>query len=135
MRATTMAWAVLAGNLCLAGCQPESTEQVPPPPQQPEADRANAFFEQAFDAQLALSPMSQSYLGVKDDYDKWDDFSDASYQRRLDLLATQRAELTDKIGVGNVVGDQRDHPHDHGQHQRANGFADGALGESRSVFA
>ncbi len=82
-----MAWAVLAGNLCLAGCQPESAEQVPPPPLQPAADRANAFFEQAFDAQLALSPMSQSYLGVKDDYDKWDDFSDASYQRRLDLLA------------------------------------------------
>jgi uncharacterized protein (DUF885 family) len=107
MRATTMAWAVLAGNLCLAGCQPKTTEQVPPPPLELAADRANAFFEKAFDAQLALSPMSQSYLGVKDDYDKWDDFSDASYQRRLNLLAAQRAELTETIDPGRLPLQER----------------------------
>ena len=35
----------------------------------------NAFFEEVFDEEVARSPMTQTYLGIKTDYDKWDDVS------------------------------------------------------------
>ena len=83
--------------LGLAACQ---SDQPPPPPGTPSASeiaRANDFFQRAFEAQLALSPMSQSYLGRKVDYDKWDDFSDRSYDAELAVLDEQRDELLTTI--------------------------------------
>lgn len=43
----------------------------------------NAYFEDVFDAELARSPETQSYLGIKTDYDKWDDPSDAAQIREF----------------------------------------------------
>ncbi|HEY1091113.1 MAG TPA: DUF885 domain-containing protein [Burkholderiaceae bacterium] len=62
-----------------------------------ESDKANAFFERVFNEDVARSPMTEGYLGIKKDMDKWDDFSE---QREVaDLaLATQRlAELKKSI--------------------------------------
>lgn len=41
----------------------------------------NAFFDAYDKAQLARSPQRQSYRGIKTDYDKWDDASDAAELR------------------------------------------------------
>ena len=41
-----------------------------------ESAKANKFFEEAFVEMLMRKPMLQSYLGMKKDYDKWDDFSE-----------------------------------------------------------
>ncbi len=41
-----------------------------------------AFFEQAFNDQVALSPTSQTQLGLKTDQDKWDQLTDEQYQNR-----------------------------------------------------
>jgi len=84
-------------GLVLAACQ---RDNAPPSAALPLADeiaKANDFFQRAFEAQLALSPMSQSYLGRKIDYDKWDDFSDRAYDAELALLEAQREELLTSI--------------------------------------
>ncbi|MAL09242.1 MAG: DUF885 domain-containing protein [Maricaulis sp.] len=47
-----------------------------------ETARLNAFFEEVFQRELALSPQGQTYLGMVDDneaYGRWDDVSDAAF--------------------------------------------------------
>ncbi|MFN5617832.1 MAG: DUF885 domain-containing protein [Brevundimonas sp.] len=53
----------------------------------------NAFFEQAFQARIALSPQQMTSLGLKIDYDKLDDVSDAAAARALALQEAQLAEM------------------------------------------
>lgn len=69
-----------------------------------ESERLNAFFEEVFDRDLARSPMSQTYLGIKDDYDKWDDISDARQDEDLALVRQDLARLRtefDFAGLGH----------------------------------
>lgn len=62
-----------------------------------ESDRANALFEQFFDEGLRLSPMSQSSLGLKWDYDRWDDLSEPHERRQMDLTRRQLELLRNEI--------------------------------------
>jgi len=57
---------------------------------QTESERLNTFFEAVFDRDLERSPMSQTYLGIKTDYGKWDDISDA---RQDEDIALVKADL------------------------------------------
>jgi uncharacterized protein (DUF885 family) len=50
-----------------------------------ESKRANEFFDKCFDDYIARHPQAASQLGLKTDYDKWDDNSDA--QAAADLAA------------------------------------------------
>jgi uncharacterized protein (DUF885 family) len=55
---------------------------------QAESTKANAFFERVFDEAISRSPEFMTQLGMKKDYDKWDDRSEA---RALeDLLISVR---------------------------------------------
>ena len=47
------------------------------------------FLDQAFDARLALSPESQTQLGLKTSYDRLDDYSDAAALREQALAEAQ----------------------------------------------
>ncbi|MEM7768779.1 MAG: DUF885 domain-containing protein [Pseudomonadota bacterium] len=58
-----------------------------------ESARLFAWFEAKFDEDVARSPMSQTFLGIKDDYDKWDDVSDANRRAELDIQRANVAEL------------------------------------------
>jgi len=58
-----------------------------------EDARLNAFFEQAFQARIALSPQQMTALGIKTDYDKLDDVSDAAADRALALQEAQLAQM------------------------------------------
>ena len=58
-----------------------------------EDARLNAFFEQAFQARIALSPQQMTSLGMKTDYDKLDDVSDAAADRALALQEAQLAQM------------------------------------------
>ncbi|GAB4122887.1 MAG: DUF885 domain-containing protein [Rhodothalassiaceae bacterium] len=58
-----------------------------------ESERLHAFFERAFEEDLARSPMRQSTLGIKTDYDKWDDISDARAEEDLEIAKARLAEL------------------------------------------
>ena len=60
---------------------------------QSEDARLNAFFEQAFQARIALSPQQMTSLGIKTDYDKLDDVSDAAADRALALQEAQLAQM------------------------------------------
>ncbi|MEM6818763.1 MAG: DUF885 domain-containing protein [Pseudomonadota bacterium] len=94
-------------NLCiavavmLAACQndspaPEQTTEV----QESVADhsaKANAFFDRVFDENVARSPMMQSYLGMKGDYDQWDEVSEARSAEELELTRAYLAEARETI--------------------------------------
>jgi len=57
-----------------------------------ESTRLAEFFQQSFDDDVANSPVWQSYLGIKDDYDKWDDMSDAAAQAEIDNITLRIAQ-------------------------------------------
>ncbi|MGO3849609.1 MAG: DUF885 domain-containing protein [Pseudoalteromonas prydzensis] len=77
--------AAAVGIALLGGCQqtPEqsSTPVVQTQPVQSEIDKANAFFEDTFNRDVMSSPVYQTYMGIKKDYDKWDDGSEARVQK------------------------------------------------------
>lgn len=68
------------------------TEPAPDPAA--EDARLITFLDAAFDAQAALNPQQQTSLGLKTNYDKLNDYTDADRQRLLDLRKAQFAELT-----------------------------------------
>ncbi|WP_328282497.1 DUF885 domain-containing protein [Sphingomonas cremea] len=83
---------LLASTALLAACATTAPEAIPAPPIAAEAPAAVAppapvdqaaalkkFFEDYDKAELALSPMSKAYRGIKDqDYGKLDQFTDAA---------------------------------------------------------
>lgn len=62
-----------------------------------ESARINAFFDTYFEEEIARSPMLQTSRGIKTDYDKWDDASEAAaienMQRQRDMVAKMRADF------------------------------------------
>ncbi|MCK7459774.1 DUF885 domain-containing protein [Idiomarina aminovorans] len=56
---------------------------------QTESEKANKLFEDIFMENVMRSPMYQSYLGIKEDQDKWDDISEAAAQEELELQKKQ----------------------------------------------
>jgi uncharacterized protein (DUF885 family) len=75
----------------LAACSPQQNEH----PQQTaaatvastqtESEKANALFEQIFMDNIRRNPVQQTRLGIKDDYDKWQDLSDEHFEAGLAL--------------------------------------------------
>lgn len=57
-----------------------------------QTEKINAWFEEKFEQDLARSPMFQTFLGRKTNYDKWDNVSDAY---RLESHALRMAALSD----------------------------------------
>ena len=45
-----------------------------------ESEKANEFFARVFKDTLSRNPEMQTYLGIKDDYSKWNDISDEKSQ-------------------------------------------------------
>jgi uncharacterized protein (DUF885 family) len=86
---------LLASVSLLAACATVPEEAAAPPaaaaaPAQPPAANAElaAFFADYDKAELALSPLSKAYRGIRDaDYGKWDEYTDAAAEesRALDL--------------------------------------------------
>ena len=87
-----------AAVLALCAAMPVSAQTAPAAtpaaaPAETEDARLNAFFERAFQARIALSPQQMTSLGLKTDYDKLDDVSDAAAARSLALQEAQLAEM------------------------------------------
>ena len=70
-----------------------------------ESAKANAFFERVFDETVARSPMTMTQLGMKTDYDKWDDLSEARELEDFELGVRQFAELKRTINY-DLLDDQ-----------------------------
>ena len=60
---------------------------------QDDNQRLNIFFDDVFKQYLSRSPMKQSTLGIKDDYDKWDDISEKFQTENLSLAVNNLASL------------------------------------------
>ncbi|MEX6724859.1 DUF885 domain-containing protein [Parapedomonas caeni] len=84
--ALALATTTAMGSLSILAAPVEAAED--------ETSRFNAFLEQAFQAEVASSPTFQTQLGIKTDYGKWDDMSEAGaiddYARRAKTLAVMR---------------------------------------------
>jgi uncharacterized protein (DUF885 family) len=87
--------------LLASACATTGAEPQPAPPRAPAAAvdpaaedaRLTAFLDQAFDAQVALSPQQQTALGLRTDYDRLDDYTDAGRQRLRALRNAQLAQM------------------------------------------
>ncbi|ABI38266.1 protein of unknown function DUF885 [Shewanella sp. MR-4] len=60
---------------------------------QSESEKANALFETIFIENIMASPIAQTYMGIKQDYDKWDDIGDEADARELARTKKQLAEV------------------------------------------
>ncbi|WP_217874949.1 DUF885 domain-containing protein [Pseudoalteromonas shioyasakiensis] len=91
----------------LGGCQQMQEQPKPAPsvqsqPVQSEIDKANAFFEDTFNRDVMKSPIYQTYMGIKKDYDKWDDGSE---ERVLEDFEQTKADL---VALNAINRDQLD---------------------------
>lgn len=96
MRKLTIIAATISAAF-LAGCQ-QTAEKPAPAPQvqvvQSEVEKANALFEEVFMDGVMRSPVYQTYMGIKKDYDKWDDDSEASALEDLEITKKNLTRLT-----------------------------------------
>ena len=69
----------------------ESVKTVSAP--QTASQKANVLFDEFFMQSVMANPINQTYLGIKQDYDKWNDISDAGLDADLALTKTQLAKL------------------------------------------
>ena len=98
-----------ATALTLSACTTPQAAQGPaaspaaaPAPAWDASAALNGFFEAYDQAQLARSPIGQSYRGIKTDYDKWDDESDAEAVRRNQAANAALAEMRSKFATANL---------------------------------
>nr|WP_283938047.1 DUF885 domain-containing protein [Sphingomonas caseinilyticus] len=90
---------------------PAATEAAAAPVVTPPVDQAAAlktFFEEYDQAELALSPMSKSYRGIKDgDYGKLNDFSDAAAIAGHDLDQRAVAEMAGRFDRASLSAEDQ----------------------------
>ena len=96
-----------AAVLALCAVAPVAMAQAAAPASAPaqaqsEDARLNAFFDQAFQERIALSPQQMTGLGLKTDYDKLDDVSDAAAERALALQESQLARMKAEFDPANL---------------------------------
>jgi len=102
--ASAVLGAVLAGAPVAALAQESA---APVAAAQSEDARLAAFFEQAFQEQIALSPQTMTALGIKRDYDKLNDTTDAAAERQLALSERQLARLNDEFNPRTLSPESR----------------------------
>lgn len=76
-----------------AQSQSATSENTTQNAEQTESEKANKLFEDIFMENVMRSPMYQSYLGIKEDQDKWDDISEAAAEEELALQKEHLEQL------------------------------------------
>lgn len=82
---------------------------------QTESEKANKLFDDIFMETVMRSPMSQSYLGIKDDQDKWDDISEEQAKADLEfqkkqlerVMALDESQLDEQTAVSWLLMKQQ----------------------------
>jgi uncharacterized protein (DUF885 family) len=67
-----------------------------------ESQRLNEWFDKVFDEAVDRSPVWQSYLGIKKDYDKWDDNSEYNALKELQITRTNLQFLKDSFAYNKL---------------------------------
>ncbi len=112
MKTTTTA---LCALLLLTGCGDQAGQTAPDNAQLEEAveraqteiittesARLNTFFATKFDEAIARSPMLQTFRGIKTDYDKWDDVSEAAILEEMEIQRTIVAQMRREFDPVNL---------------------------------
>lgn len=90
--------------IAMTACSPASnTESQKPQASQTEtakvpateSERLAAFFAESREIDLKRSPMMQSYMGIKWDYDKWGDFSEANTKETRTLMESRLKQASE----------------------------------------
>lgn len=98
-RRTALAMGV-AGAAVVSGCASR-------PAPAPDSAALAAFFESAFDARVAQSPMLATSLGDRRGYDQWDEISDARADSDLARQQAQASELRTRFAGGDYSENER----------------------------
>jgi uncharacterized protein (DUF885 family) len=89
----------------LAACSSNTGTQTPVSPKtaalqhgaavitQTESEKANALFEDIFTANVMRRPQYQTFLGIKDDYDKWNDVSERRGEENHQIAKANLAKV------------------------------------------
>ncbi|MEM1051267.1 MAG: DUF885 domain-containing protein [Pseudomonadota bacterium] len=85
--------ALLLASVALAGCDVLTPVEMIECTEATQTDCLNAWFDEKFEEQLAFSPITQTGLGRKTDYDKIDDFSEEAQLRQLEWMRNATAQM------------------------------------------
>ena len=103
---STVLVVALALGLSACGKAPTSTAEASKPAasaeqMQSESVKANKLFDDLFMAGVMRSPVYQTYMAIKQDYDKWDDISEARAAEDL-AIAKENLEKLKTIDVAKL---------------------------------
>ena len=65
----------------------------------PESDKLNAYLDKKFDEYVERHPEYQAYLGIKKDYDRWDDISPKAQDAELEVNRQSLQWLVDSVST------------------------------------
>ncbi|WP_298305799.1 DUF885 family protein [uncultured Erythrobacter sp.] len=85
--------ALLLSSVSLAGCEALAPIETIECGATAQAECLNAWFDEKFEEQLAFSPITQTALGRKTDYDKIDDFSEEAQLQQLEWMRAATAQM------------------------------------------
>ncbi len=87
-------------TLIFIGCKEEHTVTTFSPEEIATASsELNSWFQKQWDEEISYSPMTQTYLGKKTDYDKWDDLSKTAEENALQRSKKRLSYLKDSVNV------------------------------------
>ena len=88
---TWLATGVLLATVTLSACAPK----------QSATELANETYEALFMESLKTSPEYMSYLGMRERYDEWDDYSEQAFEDSV-ALSKKHLELLNEIDAGDL---------------------------------
>lgn len=94
--------ALAAASACTPSTETTTNQAETEVVAQSESQKLADFFAREFERDLKRSPLSQSYLGIKWDYDKWDDLSEQRVEENITLLKQRLDEANqfDTLALG-----------------------------------
>lgn len=100
MKTTKTLVAATLSAVLLSACSSSPSSQIAPKTAvvseqqvQAESQRANEMFEAMFMENVMASPITQTYLGIKQDYGQWDEISESARQQDLERSKQHLAQL------------------------------------------
>lgn len=103
---------IIASGLSACVDRVQSEETVSPPSvevpveiseAETETARLNAWFEDKFNESISRSPMSATFLGSRENYDKWDDMSPEARTAELEIQRANVAEMRASFDPENLT--------------------------------
>ena len=68
-----------------------------------ETERLNAWFETKYSEAISRSPMTATFLGSRENYDKWNDVSEAAQRAELEIQRTNIAEMREQFDPASLT--------------------------------